>query len=297
MTLRLDTIKGILHWFHFETDKLRSYQSIVKTCRRTLWPVIDDKKAKYTIYDTFYPLLRWGLVEYYGNYRFRLSPTAGIFNSNKILVFNPPSIANEALLSLQLPQHLPGILSFRYSSEVVTSCKAYNIPLKKFDLSQCLYLVPSIGKLIRSWEKEQIVDTLGYLLFNEHSLWVKTTQQLIVTGVYKKSDKNFAGKVIKLSDEDWKTVPDRKQQLDGFALAVLLSRIQNGHDLAIHYLKKEELLVVNTHFFPIILERLLSMNTLLSLNTQADVAKRIYHLDNKSFVRLNTIFHNAIQIK
>jgi hypothetical protein len=297
MILNLDTIKGLLHWFYFEADKFRSYQSIAKTCKRALWAISNEEDAKYVIYDTFFPLLRWGLVEYYGNNRFRLSPTAGVFSSNKVLVCHPPSLMSESLFPFRLSQGLPGIFLYRNCSEVADSCRVYNIPLMRFDFHQSLYPVPPLDKLVRFWDQERIIDTSSYFQFNEHFFWVKINGQEVLPGVYKKSDNNFAGKIIKLAEGEWRTVPERKQQFDGFSLAVLLSRIQNGNELGIHYLKQEKLLVVHTHFFPIILERLLSINTLLSDSPQANVSSRVYHLDNKGFILLNKVFHNAIQTK
>jgi len=296
MTCHLDIITGLLHWFYFDADKLRSYQTIERTCKRTLSTDTDIEEARYAVYDIFYPLLRWGTVEYYGNYQFRLSPTAGIFHGNKVLVSNPPFEMNKRLMSFQLFS-LPGISLYRYCSEVITLYKTYNITLIKFDLYQYLNTIPAIGNLINTWGHEQIIDTSGYQYFNEKSSWINLNKQKDLTGVYRKSDKYFSAKVIKLSENEWKSIPERKQQFDGFSLAVLLSRIQNGRNLGIFYSKQSQLLIVHTHFFPIILERILFITTMLSDNCQGDVLTRTYHLDNKGFLLLNKIFHNAIQIK
>jgi hypothetical protein len=296
MTSHLDTITGLLHWFYFEADKFRSYQAIEKTCKRTLFANVDKEEAKYAIYDIFYPLIRWGVVEYYGNNHFRQSPTSGLFHGNKVLVCNSHFEMNEHLMSFQLLS-LPGISLYNYCPEVITSFKTHNISLIRFDLYQYLNTVPTIGKLVQKWDQEQIIDTSSYQYFNDKSSWINLSGQKESIGVYRKSERYFSAKVIKLSEKEWKSIPERKQQFDAFSLAVLLSRIQNGRNLGIHYSKQSQILTVHTHFFPVILERILFINTMLSDSFHKDALARTYHLDIKGFLLLNKIFHNAIQIK
>jgi hypothetical protein len=297
MTPNITMTKGLLDWFYFESEKFHSYRSIEKTCKRMQTEESGKNDDRYAIYDIFYPLLRWGIVEYYGDDRFRLSPTAAIMHGDKALVCHPPALLHDSLSSFQVSPLLPGINLYKYCREVTDLCKAFRIPLTKYDFSRQLRRVPTIGKLVRLWDREEILDTHGYLNFNDYSCWVNTNGQTPLPGVYKKSDRSFAGKIVKLSENDWRTVPQRKQQLGGFSLAVLWSRIQNNHDLGICYSKQSHLLAIHTHFFPLVLERLLFINTILSENSQTDIAKRIYHIDYRAFLWLNKIFHNEIQIK
>ncbi|WP_217601994.1 hypothetical protein [Chitinophaga sp. GbtcB8] len=296
MTSRLNIIEGLLQWFYFEPDKFHSYQSIEKTCKRALTTIFSPDEARYAVYNVFYPLLRWGIVEYYGDNRFRLSPTAAIYHHGKVLVCHVPTAMDDTLQSFKLPEILPGISLYKHSPVVVDSCKEYKIPLVRFELCRLLSLVPTIAKLIHLWNQEQIIDASGFFQFNASYSWIKINKQAVLPGVYKKSEKTFARKFIMLSGGECKTIPERKKQFDGFSLAVLLSRIQNACELGISYSKQLQLLTIQTHFFPVILERMLSINTLFSDYPGADVANRIYHIDSKEFALVNNVFHNAIQI-
>ncbi|HEX9504191.1 MAG TPA: hypothetical protein VF974_07820 [Patescibacteria group bacterium] len=292
-----DIIKGILQSFYFEADKFRSYQTIERICKRALAKPERNDDSRYAMYDVFYPLLRWGVIEYYGDNRFRVSPAAAISHSEKVLVCHSSSAMNEILQEIRLGQPVPGISLYRGSPKVIDACRILGLTLTPFNLLKQLTLIPPLGKLIDSWSQEEIFDPSGYFQFNERSMWVQADRPLTACGLYKKSEKHFSAKVIRLPNGKWKSVPARRQQLDGFSLAVLWSRIQNNKELGIYYIKEKQLLVIQTHFFPVALERLLSINTLLSDNIHVDITLRKYYMTKKEFAVFNKFFHNAIQIK
>lgn len=296
MILDIPIIRGVLNWFYYNSEKTHSYQSIERVLNRAAFSIANQQSNSGT-QKTFYALLRWGLIEHVGENHFRISPTAGIFHEHTVLIFHNPIRIAKALEPFKRDSHIPGICFYNNSKDIIKLCELANIQLVKFNLNRLICQIPKIGDLIYNWQKELIIETTGFRYFNQRSEWVSFEGKITKPGVYSKSENIFASKVLCISDNEWKKIPERNQQYDGFTVAVLQSRIQNKIELGITYNKKLELLSIRTSFFPIIIERLLFINTLLSSNPNVDTMKRMYHIDWENFCLINNIFHNAIESK
>jgi len=295
MTDLLSIQKGLLDWFCYEPVKLRSYESIRKLCLE-IYPIKnaqdDNKKA---IYQLLYPLLRSGLVEFYGNSNFRVSPTAGLLQQGKVLIYHPPLSLTERFHSILSGADIPCVALYQYTPEFIAWCFQNGISIQTFHIGRLLASLRPIHQIIADWEDDKIVDTTGYLYFNSYGRWVSNLSPNSHNVVAKKGSRHYAAKCLQLSDGRWKSIPGKKNQPDAFSLAVLYCQIQNEQELAITYDSRQGRISVRTPFFPLPIERLLFINTLFSRTNPDIFSNRTYFLDNRDFILLNKTFNRSIQ--
>lgn len=295
MTDLLSIQKGLLDWFRYEPVKFRSYESIRKLCSE-IYPIKnaqDDNKKP--IYQLLYPLLRSGLVEFYGNSNFRLSPTAGLLHQGKVLIYHPPLSLTERFHPILLGTDIPCVALYPYSPEIITWCAQSGISIQTFQIGRLLASLRPIHQIIADWEDDKIVDTTGYLYFDSYGKWVLNLSRNPHNAVAKKNNRHYAAKCLQLSDGRWKSIPGKKNQPDAFSLAVLYCQIQNRQELSITYDSRQERISVRTPFFPLPIERLLFINTLFSQANSDIFCHRTYFLDNRDFIQLNRHFNRSIQ--
>src|SRR5687768_15783123 len=92
-TLELQT--GLWQWFSLTPDDYRSYQAIDAICNRLYEQHHPDTSPKEARYQIFYPLIRYGIIEFYGNNQFALSPTTILESEASVLFLHVPNVALE----------------------------------------------------------------------------------------------------------------------------------------------------------------------------------------------------------
>lgn len=287
---------GLFSWFRYDPESFRSFETIERVCIKAFEPGEEDPVFKYAVYNIFYPLLRWGVVEFYGDNRFRISPPAVLKYNNRVLVCHPTEQMERQLVHHRLESGRPGISVYENCKEVQAFCNASGIAIRRFEICGLLSNTHSLEQVILSWQDDQVIDITGYIAIDQsHSHGVGRQTETPYT-IYKKSDKAYAARTIQMQKGLWKIIPDRKSQIDAFAIARLLCRIYNGDKLLVTYNEEKQVVSVREYSFPIVLERLLSINTMLSENRYADLPGRVYHLERGAFLFLNQILHGAIQI-
>lgn len=289
--------KGLLDWFWLDSNQLKAYSSIENTSIKLFeqyFPNLDVIKAKYEI---FYPLLKYGVLEFYGNKKFGLSPSSALFTDTHILLINIPLNRKNSHHTLyDYCNSNLGIEVLKNSPTSIADLKKLNIPHSKFILSMCLIRIASFESIIYNWVDDKVIDSNNFYLFNDNYKWIKSKFNY-KKGVYKKSSENYAQRVVKLSEYNWKIIPSRDYNIDAFNIAVIYSQIQNNWDIGLKYYEMENKLVISNNYFPIIIERLLFINTLLELNENINVFNRQYFIKKTDFNILNKLFAYKIDSK
>jgi len=288
-TLELQT--GLWQWFSLTSDDYRSYQAIDAICKRLYeqhHPNTSPKEARYQI---FYPLIRYGIIEFYGNNQFALSPTTILESEASVLFLHVPNVALE--LAEKSPLfYLPGLMLYKKNELVCSFLKNTRIPINKFQLQKSLRQFSTIDTIVKGWAQINIADFEQCYYFTEQNKWKPCIPSQ--KGIYKKSMEVYSRKMILTGPDQWKAVPAFEQIMDAFSIAWIWGCIQNKFPLPVHYNKTSQLLTINTPFFPLLLERLLLINTLLKGNAEIDTKKRQYSIGWDEFNLLNRLFENNI---
>lgn len=288
---------GLVKWFIINENKPQSLSSVQNTClnlceNETGEPIISNWKALSL---TLFPLLRCGIIEFNGNNGFMLSPSCAINQNSFILVCNvPETVLTNFKTDILFDTHL-GIQVYRESSELAATLFRSSISITPFHFSNNLACFPSIDQVITSWKDNVVVDNRNFQFLTEQIKWSNNSNPP-AQGVFKKSSEVYAERVIKLSSNSWKSIPMRQYHFDSNNIAVTWNQIKNADILNIEYSKSQNKIIIKSNYFPILIERLLVLNTLLTMHDPENIFKREYFLTSSDFRFLSCLFENKIEL-
>ncbi len=288
--------KGLLDSLWLDPKQLKPFSHFENISVKLFEQYFPNQNPKNAKYQVFYPLLRCGTIEFYGNKNYGLSPSCALFSNTRVLFTNIPSSLRSCLtISSDYCNSNFGIEVVKNWSDSNEELKQLNIPFSNFLLSNCLNKISSLETIINTWSEDKVIDSSHYYFFNSFNNWV-TSKTKYKTGLYKKSSESYAQKTLKISENNWKIIPSKDYNIDAFSVAVIWNQIQNGWNIGIKYLEGEKKLILNNYYFPIIIERLLFINTLLEFNNNDDILKREYFITKEDFNILNGLFSHKIEI-
>ena len=287
--------QGLLVWFNTNASCLKSLSSIENTCFNLYRPYPSPEISARTLKKAarehlFLPLLRHGVVEFYGNGKYSISPSAALCSNDKILFCNipwKPDNLEGCLFDSQL-----GIEVYKKSPDLLFLLDSRNISSREFSLFKVLSLLPSIEAIINSWEDDLFIDSSNYLFLGKRG-WTNAETEP-ERGIFKKSDNDYSQRVLKMSETEWKQIPLSMNNPDSFGLAYLWA--QQPNDVGVFYNMGRLILRIISGFFPVLVERLLLINTLLGDFREVDISQREYFVSKKEFDLLNKLFGNKIAV-
>lgn len=288
--------KGLLDWFWFEPNQLKPLHNIENVCIKIYEQYFPTKNGKNAKYEIFYPLIKYGVIEFYGNNRYGLSPSCALHNNKFYLLSNIPVGLMDSKNEIRVYRNNLGIQKFENCPTIFSFIKKLNIPNSRFLFSESLSKISSFEKIIDGWIEDRVIESENYYLFDTYNKWNSANKNLI-NGVYKKSIESYSQRTLKLSDTKWKAIPSREQNIDGFNIAVIWSQIQNSWNIGIEYYPTDERLIIKNIFFPLIIHRLLFINTLLESPVDFDALVNQYFINQRDFNSLNKLFNNKIETK
>lgn len=283
--------EGLAQWFHYQEDREISFPRIDNICSRLYEQYCSETPSKNAKYDIFYPLLRLGIIEFYGNNKFGLSPSSVLYHKQYCLGVNLPKPILELLKSCNVNSVHNGIHIFDYSEEVIKLLSEHSIPCQKFELSDILRQVQPIKNVVENWNEAIVLETNGFEYFNQKNEWSNKFDAETI-GVFRTESQAYANRLLKINAYKWLNVP-RHSNIDAFNIAACWSLIANNSDLKIAYNKADSQILINTIYFPMIIERLLFFNHCLTIG---GFARKNYHLQTKNLKLLNKLFNNKIKI-
>lgn len=287
---------GILEWFRYEPEVYKSFKAIDNICidlYQQFFPETEEYKlAKYKI---FYPLLQIGVVEFYGHGKYGLSPSCALFNDDNVLFCNIPTSLFPDLPEKCLYDNKLGIQIFKKSPIIHTLLRQNYFPISKFDITSCLRSFASIHKIINAWNNYSVIDDNHFYCLANNQKW--SNRKFPLVGIFKTSDKIYAQRIYRTSEVEWKSIPSKENNIEGYSIAMLAHQIQNSESIKIVYDEAEKRIILKNAHFPILIERLLYFNTLLQGKIEFELANRNYFVKQRDFKLLNKFFDNKIEVK
>jgi hypothetical protein len=262
----------------------------------------DGSKMLYNYWGTlsyarnriFYPLLRLGIVEHCNN-GYCLSPSTGVFNSRVIILCNVPVNVKFRLTEFCLKDTHLGVEVYRKTPFVTSILDKYKVEYKNVSISDLLNKIRSFEDIISSWNDDTVIDESRYYFLNGTNQYVLNNSKADY-GIFKKSNQSYAEKVIKISQNLWKSLPHAALNPDRFNIALVWNNARKNLYVGCKYFKGQGILIVETKYFPFLIERILIFSTLLNQNLEVNILERKYYLEEEPFQILNKIFSDKIQV-
>lgn len=281
---------GLIKWFRHEPSRSKSFSQVEAVCVNLFKQYFQDDDPLKAKYEILYPLLRWGLIEFDKVGKFRLSPSCFIESKVILIGININEESFSLLEDFLIKEIHYGLFVFRKNRDCLKYLKTKGYDVLIYDVSNMLSRLSTVENVCRSWDKDAVIETNSYQHFNLYS-WESDKNNSL--GIFRKGNQPFSQRVLKMSDNEWYFIPNRTSNIDAFNIAVFYSLIINQENLPIVYFKTSGRLEVRTPFFPIIVERLLFLDNLVS---GGDSLERKYKISHKSFILLNKFFHNKIKV-
>lgn len=286
---------GLLKWFQINGGKMHRFESIDNICRKLYEQYFDDldfAKAKYKI---FFPLIKYGLIEFYGHKQFALSPTNCLVKDELVLFCNlPENLKKECSIHVCYDTKL-GIEVYKKNNLIVDLIHKHNIQWQDFNFVNLINRIRDFDELINNWEEDTVFDTTGFYIYINGN-W-SPLNNISINGVYKKSVEVYSQRIIRTKDNCYYKIPTRDVNIDAFNLAVMASTLANKQNLYINYFNKVSKIKIDNINFPIIIERILFINSLLSGDFSTNNLMRNYFLKIEDFLQLNRLFKNKITVQ
>jgi hypothetical protein len=279
--------KGILKWFRLDPNTERHTNALRAVCRNVCKTNAEETFTNYR-YQIIYPLLKLGAIEQYNDV-YKLSPSSALHKTSRILFCNIP-VKSVPFTGTPLYDTSLGVEVYEYNSNNISKLHQLGITSSLFRLHSHLQKV-SLEKTIESWPSVKVVDTRNYHRLDENNNWELAKE--VKPGVYKMNKEVYARRLIMVSENNWRSISNNWNDL---AIAVLWSKIQNNQRINIRYVSKRGTIILNNEYFPLVLERLILINTLLEGKYPDNYPSREYHLSINEFATFNRIFHNRISV-
>ena len=287
--------EGIVDWFRFEPTEKRSWLKMDELCKRLYNQYFPLEEPRYAKYHLLFPLLRLGIIEFYGSGTYALSPTCCIKGKKSLVWMNIPPHTLNPFQDL-LPQlSIPTIRLTSDSNENIAFAKECRIPIITFNLTTGLRTIPGFECLFETWSDETVIDDSHFSMFIPGQSWqapLSDSQE----GLYKNGSEAFSSKLLKINAHHWKKVPSQQQNIDGFNMAATWSAIRKNSRLNVGFNSRCNLIEIRSPYFPIVVERLLALNTLTQPSYCQQIMGRKYYLQDSDFQILNRLFDNKIPI-
>ncbi len=300
----------ILQSLLFQWIKNHGTRNLVQTraaCHGLLrsYDIADEKSIKNCLYDLFYPLLRYGLVEFIGKGNYQASPPLFILsressdyryaaiNLNKFQLED----LRETVSASDFQTDIFQIARFSGPrSNVIEFAGKNQIPIQDNRIDRVLSQIPSIPDTVGSFEK-YYPDSNGFYHFNLDEFEWKKVENELKPGLYKASAEDYSRRYFRCADNTWKRVPLMEENPDSSNIARCAQGImENKKSLFYDPVKKQ--FINKNIFLPILIDRLLRIPSyhltdgVIQMNGFA-----IYNNVTMSvYKKLNRIFCNTVEV-
>lgn len=291
MTTNMEELQALFFkWFKcYEKRNLNQIRVATKNLLASY--EYDTKNSPFKI---FYPLVRYGLIEFCGEGTYSLSsPILLFYPDNKAVGLNLKSIQIE---KLKERFHIHSIDQFdivRFTAsekELVTFSNEIDINFSKPNISECLSNFPKIGNVISNFKTASTMFFAQY--FNiENRKWEDNKNQTF--GIFKNNENAkkyfFIENGVTYSIPSYTQNPDARPIVDSYIYC---------KQAGFKYDTKEKELNVGNINLPILIERLLRLASLFDTTVYAkEYNNQIYSNISKSTVlQLDRIFNTKTEI-
>ena len=286
--------KGLSNWLWLQPEKLHSFNTLKNVCEQLYFQANQDGKENFGFQRILLPLLRVGIIEFYGSNKFGLSPSAIFYNNHSILYWNTRNInwSQSFIIPFESPFE---IKICRYQPDCLLILTEVDQKPQKFCFKDYIERFPSFTAIIKAWDNDVVNDDKDFFFLNHDIGWERTPNQPMV-GVFRKSKEVYSQRILKLEKDGWKTIPKRENNIESLNVAMNWAMIKNNSKMKLYYESKLDKLIIDDYYFPFLLERVLFVNTLLNKPDNFKVFMREYFLSRQDFNFLNKLFHYKIPV-
>lgn len=267
------------------------------------YDIADEKSIKNCLYNLFYPLLRYGLVEFIGNRTYQISSPLLILSlddSNyRYAAINLEKFQLEELKKSVHDFHTDIFQIARFSgfrSNIIEFAGKNQTPIQDNAIGKILSQIPSISDTVDSFEK-CYPDSNGFYHFNLDEFEWKQIKNELKPGLYKASAENYSRRYFKCEDNTWKRTPHMEENPDSSNIARCVQGIMENKKSHFYDPRKKQLINKNM-FLPILIDRLLRIPSyhltdgVIQMNGET-----IYNnISMSNYKKLNRIFCNTIEV-
>jgi hypothetical protein len=241
-----------------------------------------------------YPLIRRGVIEFYGNDRYGLAPSCGVSSDRSILFINVPDEAFPEIIDGEF-QRYPGIYRCTSRLPLMKLAKRKGVQVSYFSLADSLQKFGLFDQIIQCWADYPVIDSSAFLTLTPSLDWEMVHTQPDM-GVFRTNKDLFTTRLVRISRSVWKRIPNWSQNVDAFNMAVMWIMSKGNWDMKVNYDRHSRKLTVYNPFFPLIVERILTINTLLRDNQEVNLLGREYYVDPEDFRALRYLFRGKITL-
>jgi len=288
----------LLKWFKAQGNKIHTRHKIRLLCQELNSQFnlgIPDKSSFYVLFE---PLLRIGLMDYYGNGKYFLTSSVLLLYPNTIIGINITDELKAKLVDEQIAFNKAsfGIIRLSISNlkQIQNISIDFNVPLEHPSDVYLFTQLPDLGHTIKLWKKEKLFETTNFQYYTNGS-WKSNEGNM---GIYRSAEEAYAKRLFFDGQGNWYLIP-RADNPDAFNIAASYSSVVNNWDLGICYHKEKQRLEIENIYFPILLDRLLFKYTIpQEQDMLRDRYKTTYfNIPNNVFHQINRIYHQKIKVK
>lgn len=281
---------GIYQWFLKEPLRLRPLSSIDQRCTNILQSGAGHEEQYLPRSLFFLPLLRSGVIDFYGEGKFGLTPTCAIRGADHLLVINGPPALLQDLKGESKVSH-PGITCIPYYPGQLRILDKWRVPHYPFSAETIWSRITPLKDVIKRWNRVEIDDISSFEYFDYR--W-KRASSADIPGIYRRSSNVYSQRYFRSSEQIWYIIPNQSSNVDAFNQAVLCGKIQSKKPIGLIYSPYKKELEIKELFFPIITERVLLLNTLLR-KPAMNSSTRIYDVDKQILSAITKYTSNLLQ--
>lgn len=289
--------KILLQWFKHNNSELHSINKIRIVCRNIRNQCKDFENKNY-LYHYLFPLVRIGLIEFFGEGKYKLSPPSLLHFKDKLISINFSDVQlkklDETIIDSQFHRSIV-YHDIEYLKKIVAVVRVKSV---KPNIQKILQQVPTVKRSIENYEDAKIYETKGFMFFNNNFNWSVNFSSTLL-GCFKAGDNVATNRYLKVDKDQWKKIPSRRINPDSFNWAYCYGRLLNKFSLGIEYNSSTKILSIKNIYFPIILERLLWLSSLSDIESNVVRSEREIIFRNvcqTEFDLLNKIFLNQLKI-
>lgn len=291
----------LYNWIYHQNKPIRLGR-IMKACEGLMQDeVYSENEYKNRLYLLFFPLVKYGLVEFMGNDSYSMSPSV-IITDKTYTIYTAINLPRRNINELMKQCDDYTINKFRIirftsnKDSMLEYCKEYNIPFIIPDPLNALKQIPSIVSMINILPTKDLTKRPNNY-FRIGRGW-KTVKDMTVDGIYKHGEDILNTRYF-LIHGNYKKIPGRDTNPDYSFIAQCAQIALNNEKPLVYNQTTEELKIETIINIPIIVERVLRISSVFKENSVEykepyNVFPRITF---KMYKELNRIFNNNIRVE
>ena len=273
----------LLKWLrHYN---VRTIEQIRIVCRSLC--ISNNLNEKNSVLKLLYPLLRMGYVEFIGDGNYQVSQSVIIYypKASTAVGVNFTDEQKEKVKSFAYNEDIFGIIRFQINAkEILQLYPVLNCYYQEFNSNSPLIHFPKVKDIVTTFEEcNSLFDNV---LFYNNYKWERVTKDI---GIFKTSSDSHIF-YFRIKEKTFK-IPINTENPEGWILAECYQNCSDRNDV-FKYNQSNKTLIVSNFNLPILVERILRLNSLYQdvLIEEKDFQISFPNISLSTIKELNRIF-------